>query len=177
MPEPISLILAGTLLKGVTATSAKVTAAGAAKAGAAGAAKASAAKAAAGAAKATVHATSCVATYGPGAIGATATAAILGTCWATSTMLAIATCLAIAVDGDHMSESSARYYCEKIDKKSSDEKQAILKDLQQAPPDKARSILHRHGIYGRTTLFLRVALFGVAGLAALAAGAASQEDD
>jgi hypothetical protein len=171
MPEPCSLLLGGFLLKGVTAGTAKVAAAGAAKAGAAGAAKASAAKAVAGAAKATVHATSCVATYGPGAIGATATAAILGTCWATTTMMAIATCLAVAVDGHHMSESSARRYCEKIDKKSYDEKQAILKDLQQAPPDEARSILHRHGIYGRTTLVLSIALLGLVALAA------SQEHD
>jgi hypothetical protein len=174
MPEPFSLILGGFLLKGVTAATSKVAVTGAAKAGAAGAAKASAAKATAAAAKATVHATSYVATYGPGAIGATATAAILGTCWATTTMMAIAVCLAVAVDGHHMSESSARYYCEKINKKSFDEKQAILKDLQQAPPDEARSILHRHGIYGRTTLLLSAAILG---LAVFAAGTTSQEHD
>ena len=113
MPEPFCLAAGLGLLKAGTAISAKSAAAAGAKAGTA--------KVAAASAKATANAASSVATYGTGQIGATATSVILGTCVATTTMLGIVGCLALAVEGHHMAESSARRSCETIERRSEQE--------------------------------------------------------
>jgi hypothetical protein len=167
--DPISLGLAGLALKLGTGAAAKGALVGGAKAGCT--------KAAVGMYKATHAATTYAATYGPGAIGATATTAILGTCYATTTMVAIAACLSQAVRLHGMSENSAQRYCRKISEKSSAEQEQILSELQAAPSDEVRAVLSRHGISSRAALAAGAGVLALVVMGAALAGVAGKDDD